>query len=760
MKTKLYHLILKIPCASVVALTILGTPSAQAANILWVSDTSPLGFSGPGSGMTDSGFVTLLQNAGHNVVRWNSPDGNATRLSAAELLAVNTNDVIIMGRAGASGQHQFPQSIDWNAGITKPLICMSPYFVRLDGGRLGWFGGGNATLPDDVPVPLSARDPNNLAVDFLFGGVVMNGTNTASPYTTILDRNTSHMLNAPVAGAVVYSTVSFAQEDNGTARSGVYSIVGFPAGTIVSTNTPLAGYRMYFSGGTREGATFPNAIPLYTGRENLTATGEDVFLRAVQLAINNGIPPVTDLLAPPGITSQPASATVLEGRPVSFSITVTGAAPRTVEWQRDIGDGVTFTNIPGAGTPFSKSQYDIPAVTAADNGAKFRVVATNPNGAVTSDVVALTMTGDAQGPTVLGSSSLDGISIAVYFSEPVVPLEAETTFNYILTDANGAAITAAVLQPGGRSVILSLDKQVAATYSINITEILDLFSNVITPVDVAGINHGFTGVDVGALNPAAGSGSALDNTSFQVTGGGLDIQGTVEQMRFAYKPVSGDFDARVRVNSIAAPNRLESVAKAILGARATADGNSISVNAFVTPAFPGDSSYGATARTATGAATTSNLVTVAYSPGAIAATYPAWLRVKRVGDVFTIYRSANGTDWTQYGTTTVAMGTTALVGTGVNSHRNGQIATATFSNFQIIQAPAQPTILNPTYAGGSFSGSFQTQNGFSYRVVYKDDLSAAAWSLLTTIPGNGGIQPFTDSTPSPNQRFYRIEILP
>jgi len=420
------------------------------------------------------------------------------------------------------------------------------------------------------------------------------------------------------------------------------------------------------------------------------------------------------------------------------------------------------------------SQYDIPAVGTADNGAKFRVVATSPTGIATSDVVTLTVTEDEQGPTVLGATSLDGSSITVYFDEPLNESIAEFAFNFVITAASGSVQNSdPVLQPDRRTVVLSVSPPLSPSFSINITEIEDVFQNVITPVDVAGINRGLASVSIGAPTPL-GFGVALDGNNFELSGaaatggsGSLanDIQPTTENFQFAYKSVDGDFDARVRVNSITTPaslpTRMESVAKAILGARATTDGNSISLNAFVTTPFPGDSSYGATARTATGAATTSNFVSVAYAPGAIPATFPAWLRVTRAGDVFTTYRSVNGTDWTQFGSTTVAMGPTALVGAGACSHRNGQLAIAQFSNFQIIQAPAQPTILSPTFASGTFSGSFQTQNGFNYRVVYKDDLTAATWTLLTTIPGNGAVQPFFD-TPNPpsSQRFYRIEILP
>src|SRR5512134_3055508 len=103
MKTRMHFL--PLACAGsrcrccfslLLALACLGAWRAPAANILWVSDTSPAHpqgvnfggmFSGPGSGLTDSGFVTLLQNAGHNVMRFNGPDNANTNLTAAELVA-------------------------------------------------------------------------------------------------------------------------------------------------------------------------------------------------------------------------------------------------------------------------------------------------------------------------------------------------------------------------------------------------------------------------------------------------------------------------------------------------------------------------------------------------------------------------------------------------------------------------------------------------------------------------------------------------
>lgn len=115
-----------LPVGMAVCLASALAPT-NAANILWVSDTTPLGFSGPGgNNITDAAFVRLPESAGHTVSRWNSPDSQNTLISQAELDTVNGYDLIIMGRAGASGQHQAPQGAQWNTAITKPLICMSP----------------------------------------------------------------------------------------------------------------------------------------------------------------------------------------------------------------------------------------------------------------------------------------------------------------------------------------------------------------------------------------------------------------------------------------------------------------------------------------------------------------------------------------------------------------------------------------------------------------------------------------------------------
>lgn len=759
-------------CAAVVAATTSFNPqTVLAANIVWVTDANDpaTGFFPPGSGFTDSGFVTLLQNAGHNVIRYNPPAAVATLLSGAELTALNTNDLVIIGRCVNSAIFQTGQGNQWNTAITKPLMDLSAFHAR--NSRLGWFAANEGA--DNTPTILSAAVSGNPAtdavIDYLFGGVAMNGTNTVFPFDETADRNSTPIPSAPVADGVVYAKGTYIQENSTTTppttTTGNY-VVGFPANTPVRGGVDiLGGYRLFFAAGSRESAAVPNIIQFYTSRENLTPAGEDIFLRAVQLAISSGAAPATDPLSPPSVVSQPLGATVSRGGAASFSISVAGAAPRTVQWQRDTGDGVTFTNIPDAATPFRNSSLALSAVGSEDDNAKFRAEVSNANGTLTSDVVTLTVTPDNTPPVPLSAATIDGSSIVVCFDELLnnAPSDNPVTdpFSYSLTDSGGAGVNAATLGQDGRSVILGLNAPVSPNFTLTITAVDDRFGNGIPEpgVVLAGVHYGFTTADVGALTPT-GTNYACDADSFVVGGGGLDIQATGEQMRLAYKSISGDFDARVRVASLTGtPDHLETTAKAMLCARASTDGAAPSVNVFVTPPNPGDATYWATARTANGAATSSNIVSVPYGLNSVPVSYPnAWLRLVRAGDAFTTYRSANGTDWSALGSVNVAMGANALVGVGVVSHRNGRLAFGTFANFGISQTPPSPTLTGLTYSAGSFSASFQTQNGVTYTIQYKDDLNATTWQTLTTVSGDGTVKSFTDSGAAGAQRFYQVSV--
>ena len=84
----------------------------------------------------------------------------------------------------------------------------------------------------------------------------------------------------------------------------------------------------------------------------------------------------------PTIATHPASRTVPAGGSATFSVSASGTAPLTYQWQRN------GANIAGA----TSVNYTLSPVTTADNGATFRCVVTNAFGSVTSNSATLTVT--------------------------------------------------------------------------------------------------------------------------------------------------------------------------------------------------------------------------------------------------------------------------------------------------------------------------------------------------------------------------------
>ena len=92
----------------------------------------------------------------------------------------------------------------------------------------------------------------------------------------------------------------------------------------------------------------------------------------------------------PAITTQPASQTVTAGQPATFSVVATGTSPLAYQWQKASAD------ISGA----SSDSYTTPAMTSADNGAKFDVVVSNAAGSIVSGSATITVSADVVAPTI------------------------------------------------------------------------------------------------------------------------------------------------------------------------------------------------------------------------------------------------------------------------------------------------------------------------------------------------------------------------
>src|SRR5213595_3835757 len=133
----------------------------------------------------------------------------------------------------------------------------------------------------------------------------------------------------------------------------------------------------------------------YTTPPTTAADNGDQFTVVVSNAVgsvtsNAAALTVTSVLVAPTITTQPASQTVSTGQTATFTVTATGTAPLSYQWQKN------GTVIGGA----TAASYTTPATTASDNGDQFTVVVSNAAGSVTSRAAALTVSATLVAPTI------------------------------------------------------------------------------------------------------------------------------------------------------------------------------------------------------------------------------------------------------------------------------------------------------------------------------------------------------------------------
>lgn len=91
----------------------------------------------------------------------------------------------------------------------------------------------------------------------------------------------------------------------------------------------------------------------------------------------------------PVFLTQPASVTKNAGQSATFTVSVSGTPNPTLQWQKSTNNGEDWEDIDGE----TGSSYTINSVQEADNGAKFRCVATNPArpSGLLSDAATLTV---------------------------------------------------------------------------------------------------------------------------------------------------------------------------------------------------------------------------------------------------------------------------------------------------------------------------------------------------------------------------------
>ena len=269
--------------------------------------------------------------------------GGGTKVLAPTIAAQPANQIVTVGQAA---------TFSVAASGTAPLR----YQWLRNNANIGGATGASYTTPATLAGDNGSK----------FNVVVSNSAGNITSSMATLTVNTSvvapTITTEPVSQTVnVGQTAAFSVAATGTApltyqwRKNSANISG---ATAVSYTTPAT-----VSGDN--GATFDVIVSNSAG--NQTSTKATLTVNAVAVA--------------PTITVQPANQSVPVGQTATFSVTATGTAPLSYQWQKNSGD------ISGA----TSASYTTSATVSGDNGAKFDVIVSNAMGSQTSAMATLTV---------------------------------------------------------------------------------------------------------------------------------------------------------------------------------------------------------------------------------------------------------------------------------------------------------------------------------------------------------------------------------
>ncbi|KLT69322.1 family 16 glycosylhydrolase [Flavobacterium sp. ABG] len=215
--------------------------------------------------------------------------------------------------------------------------------------------------------------------------------------------------------------------------------------------------------------------------------------------------------------------------------------------------------------------------------------------------------------------------------------------------------------------------------------------------------------DLGAVTPAGEA--TYSAGTFTVKGSGTDIWESSDQFQYVNQSITGDAEIIAKVNSL---TNTSTYAKAGVMFRETLTPTSKHA---MTDASAGAGIEFLSRETTSG-------TTIFEGVGGAA---PKWVRLVRLGNVFTSYTSDNGTTWNQIGTArTIAMANTIYVGMAVTSHANGTLGTGIFSD--VLVRNIVPTT-NTNLALGKTAVASTEENATLSAVKTTDgDVTATRWA--------------------------------
>jgi len=272
------------------------------------------------------------------------------------------------------------------------------------------------------------------------------------------------------------------------------------------------------------------------------------------------------------------------------------------------------------------------------------------------------------------------------------------------------------------------------------------YSNTTVVTTLAGPSTpppGWASIDLGS----SGGSTTASSTTVALASSGGDIWSNRDVFRFHYRELHGDGTLTARVTGL---TKTANWAKAGVMIRSSLD------------------PYSANAAMVLSAGNVCLFQTRAATPGMTEATNGPWVnpvywvRISRVGNVFTGSVSPNGTNWTVVGSRTLALPTSVHLGLVASSHNTAQ-TTATFDSISVTGAAA-PGAVPPSAPD---QPSMSVQSSSSILVGWRDNSTTETGFVVERSTNGTNFAPvtttapdatnFTDTGLTPNTTYhYRI----
>ncbi len=493
---------------------------------------------------------------------------------------------------------------------------------------------------------------------------------------------------------------------------------------------------------------------------------------------------------------QPQNATAQAGNTATFSAGVAAASPYGTnvfyQWETAPKGGSAWQDISGA----TSASYTTSLLTASDDGTQYRLIATMAFLSATSSVATVTVTANTTPPTASAGAMVDSddstvVDVGVDFDKPMDVASITQLSSYSISSGTIASLTEYTnrFTADSQNPLVMIPKEsvllkvtgLTGSATLTLNNLSDIYGNKMAATTIpltvnTAMKWGVVGAnELGGPNavvPVAANG-------WDVYSDGIAEWAQYDEATFVYQPVTGDFDKKVRViyqDGSSTWARAGLVVRDVLNFgvdRATQTGSGSSTPPYdgkagryqkchvnpvgMTLGGPGNAAWEGNRRLDTGGNSSSALTSNNGVP-----QYPnAWCRIKRVGQTFTIYRSDDGVNWLNMGSTTwgvddqskTPMPDTVYVGPEF-SPENGNISVAADQGTFLAQFRDYgdvTTAFNPGLSISTDPSTGKVTISWTTGTLVSSPTVNGAYSAVT-----GATSPYV-VTPTGQATFYRVQ---